>query len=420
MNPFLGQVIDQKYRLESLLGQGGMGSVYRAHDLTLDRPVAIKVLHPQLAAQPQFRQRFLLEARAAAQLDHPSIIKIYDFAAREDQYYMVMEYVAGRSLAFYLHQLDEQGQILPLREVLSLMAQVADGLAYAHRRGVVHRDIKPDNILIKLLDDPERPDEAPLRAVTTDFGLAKLLQGGAQTQTGAFMGTLSYMAPEQTLSQPVDGRADIYSVGVMLFQLATGRLPFDISTPTDAVVKHLQATPPTPQSLRPDLPAAIAQLIEQAMARDPLMRFQSADTLASRIRAAAADLDNAQLAALEAGPAVNSLLHLSAAAQTTQPPATPPEAPATPEPRQSAAPHLSLTLDMARRTLPPGQAHPMQVRLLNEGDGVEEVNLSVSGLPADWISLPAAPLSIGADQEITPTLTLHPPPTPRPVCTLSG
>lgn len=409
MNPFPGQVIDQKYRLESLLGQGGMGSVYRAHDLTLDRPVAIKVLHPQLATQPQFRQRFLLEARAAAQLDHPSIIKIYDFAAREDQYYMVMEYVAGRSLAFYLHQLDEQGQILPLREVLSLMAQVADGLAYAHRRGVVHRDIKPDNILIKLLDDPERPDEAPLRAVTTDFGLAKLLQGGAQTQTGAFMGTLSYMAPEQTLSQPVDGRADIYAMGVMLFQLATGRLPFDISTPTDAVVKHLQATPPTPQSLRPDLPVAMVQLIEQAMARDPLARFQSADTLALRVRAVAASLDNAQLASLEAGPAVNSLLNLSAAAEKTQPPVAPP--PAAPKPRQPAAtPHLSLTLDKARRTLPPGQTQPMQLRLLNEGEGVEEVMLSISGLSADWISLPAAPLSIDPEQEITVTLTWRPPP----------
>lgn len=249
----IGQQLDH-YRIDRLVGSGGMGSVYQAFDLNLARPVALKVMHAQYAAQPEFQRRFQQEAQAIARLSHPSIVNIYQFGRRQGYWYIVMEYIVGLSLGAYIKQLAQRRQVVALGETLDLIAQVAEALGYAHWQGVVHRDVKPDNILIQRLERPWHPDGLPLRAVVTDFGLAKLLQGGVDTQADIMLGTLPYMSPEQVTGDSLDGRSDLYALGVVLYQLATGKLPFDIKSPTDAVIKHLNENPPEPPQPSPRFP----------------------------------------------------------------------------------------------------------------------------------------------------------------------
>lgn len=289
MTDLMGQRIEQ-YRIDAMLGEGGMGAVYRAYDVHLHRPVALKVMHGSLASRPEFQQRFMQEARAAARLDHPSIVKIFDFGMTQSVLYMVMEYIAGGSLASYIDEMRERQQVVRLDEALSLLAQVADALGYAHRQGVIHRDVKPDNVLIKQLDEVRGPGNLPLRPVVTDFGLAKLLEGGVDTRTGSFMGTLAYMSPEQALGKPLDGRSDLYSLGVILYQLSTGRLPFEITSPTEAVRKHMSDQPLPPREANPELPDAVARLAARAVAKEPADRFQSGHEMAEAMRAASAGL----------------------------------------------------------------------------------------------------------------------------------
>jgi hypothetical protein len=295
MMNLVGRQIDN-YRVDLLLGEGGMGSVYRAQDVNLARPVALKVMHPQFANQPEFRQRFLQEAQAAARLgDHPSIVNIYDFGHEGNVFYMVMEYVPGSSLGTYIKHVQQNQQVVKLSESLLVLAQVADALGYAHRSKVIHRDIKPDNVLLKPMPDAGKKPGLPVRAVVTDFGLAKLLEGGVQTRTGTFMGTLPYMSPEQCLGRPLDGRSDLYSLGIMLFQLATGQLPFDIKSPTEAVVKHINEPPPAPQSIRPGVPESVAAVIEKSIAKKPSERYQTGEDMAAALRDAAGGLTDADV-----------------------------------------------------------------------------------------------------------------------------
>jgi serine/threonine protein kinase len=299
----------ENYRIDSLLGEGGMGAVYRAHDLNLARPVALKVMHPHFARQPEFQRRFLQEAQAAARLgDHPSIVNIYNYGHQPNLSYMVMEFVPGASLGTYIKHVQENNQVVKLSETLHTLAQVADALAYAHRQGVIHRDIKPDNVLLKPLDEPDSKDGLPVRAVVTDFGLAKLLEGGVETRTGTFMGTLPYMSPEQCLGKDLDGRSDLYSLGIMLFQLATGQLPFDIKSPTDAVLKHINEEPPSPQEIRPGVPSGVAAVIEKSIAKDPAKRYQKGDEMAAGLRAAAAGLTDADVTRFAPAQTVISLV----------------------------------------------------------------------------------------------------------------
>jgi hypothetical protein len=273
-----------------------MGSVYRAQDVNLARPVALKVMHPQFANQPEFRQRFLQEAQAAARLgDHPSIVNIYDFGHQDSIFYMVMEYVPGSSLGTYIKHAQENQQVVKLSETLMVLAQVADALGFAHQAGVIHRDIKPDNVLLKPKAEAGKGPGLPVRAVVTDFGLAKLLEGGVQTRTGTFMGTLPYMSPEQCLGRDLDGRSDLYSLGIMLYQLATGQLPFDIKSPTDAVVKHINEPPPPPQSIRPGVPESVATVIQKSIAKKVADRYQSGEEMAAALRDAAGGLTDADV-----------------------------------------------------------------------------------------------------------------------------
>jgi eukaryotic-like serine/threonine-protein kinase len=292
----IGQQIEH-YEIVEVIGGGGMGTVYRAYDINLARPVAIKIMHRQFADRPEFQQRFQQEAQAAARLNHPSIVAVYHFGRQPGLLYIVMTYVQGLSLGAYLKQLAQRNQVVKLNETLTLLAQVADALGYAHRQGVVHRDVKPDNIIITRLDRPDRPDEPPLRAVMTDFGLAKLLEGGIETQSGTFMGTLPYMSPEQVMAKPLDGRSDLYSLGVILYQLTTGQLPFNIKTPTEAVMKHLHEMPPLPQTIQPGLPADVGEVILKALAKKPAERYQTGGELAQALRRLTHEIDAEVVAA---------------------------------------------------------------------------------------------------------------------------
>ena len=284
-----GRLIEH-YRIDGVLGQGGMGTIYRATDVNLMRPVAVKVMHAGLAEDPAFQERFQQEARAAARLDHPSIVRVYHFGREGGLLYIVMELVGGLSLGAYLRQLADLNQVVRLEETLVLIAQAADALGYAHRQGIIHRDIKPDNILVKRLDRPDRPGDPPLRAMVTDFGLARLLEADQDSQTGLMMGTLPYMSPEEVLDLPIDGRSDIYSLGVVLYQLATGKLPLDIKSPERAMQAHQYEEVPAPRAVHAGVPAAVETIIMRALARRAENRHQTAEALAVEIRQAAGQL----------------------------------------------------------------------------------------------------------------------------------
>ena len=285
----------EHYRLEALIDQGGMGAVYRGVDENLARPVAVKVMNEELAAHPDFQKRFQQEAQAAARLQHPSIVHIYDSGETEGSSYIVMELIPGLSLGDYMKQLAGRNQIIRLEETLTLTAQVAEALGYAHRKGVIHLDVKPDNILVKELDQEASADTPPLRAVLTDFGLAKLQEANPDIEDGERIGTLNYMSPEQLLEQAVDGRSDLYSLGVVLFQMATGQLPFLIKSPSDAVYKHVHQTPPIPHELFPGLPLSLGQVIWKALAKKPADRYQTGEEMARALRQVAANLADEDL-----------------------------------------------------------------------------------------------------------------------------
>ena len=282
MTSLIGQTINNRYKLEALLGDGGMGAVYRAYDLNLDRQVAIKLMHAQFARRSEFRARLIQEAQTAARLDHPSVVQVYDFGNSEAGLFIAMEYVGGGSLRNHLKRLQTMQKYLPLPQSLQIVAQIADALDYAHRRGIVHRDIKPGNVLLKRLSRPDAPGEQPFRAMLTDFGLVKLQEGSNMTQTGATLGTPTYMPPEQCAGEELDGRTDIYSLGVILYELVTNRLPFAMKTLTEALAIHAKGEmPPGVRSIRTDLPAIVDAIVTKAMAKNREDRYAMAISEAS-------------------------------------------------------------------------------------------------------------------------------------------
>lgn len=255
------------YEILGQIARGGMSEVYRGRHTRLERMVAIKILPVSLAAEQDFRERFTREAQGVATLQHPNIVQVYDFGDLQNTYYMVMEFINGRDLGSIMR---ETGP-LPLKHTLNLLKQIAAALDYAHARGIVHRDIKPSNVMV---ENEPIPGNTYARAVLTDFGIAKLRSGDTgATKTGMLMGTLNYMAPEQIRSSgQVDGRADVYALGVMTYQLLTGKLPFDAENPGALMLSHIQTPAPDPRLLKPDLPAHIALGLLRALEKDPALR----------------------------------------------------------------------------------------------------------------------------------------------------
>jgi serine/threonine-protein kinase len=257
------------YEVLELLGRGGMAEVYKGRHPRLDRTVAIKILPSSLASDASFRQRFEQEAKAVAALRHPNIVQMFDFGDVEGLYYMVMEYIDGIDLSRHMNEINS----MDLVEIRAIVNDVASALDYAHRQGLVHRDVKPSNVMLQ--EKPGSSEKPVLSAFLTDFGIAKILGSNTgATETGMMMGTLDYMAPEQIrVSRQVDGRADTYAVGVMVYRMVTGELPFKGEHPSTVMLGHLQDPPPDPRKLVPDLPESIAAAILRAMDKDPKERF---------------------------------------------------------------------------------------------------------------------------------------------------
>ncbi len=267
----VGKLLGGKYELQERIGRGGMAEVYRAYHAALDRNVAIKILHPFLGEDPAFKDRFESEARNVARLRHPNIVQVYDFEhdTTRDLYYMVMEYIDGASLRARLLSLEFEGQRLTIPESINITRQLASALAYAHSRGMIHRDIKPGNIMF----------DSEGRVVLTDFGIARIISGPNMTASGSMVGTPAYMSPEQGLGQSGDNRSDIYSLGIVLYQMVTGTIPYDADTPIAVVLKHVNDPLPPPSGLNPDIPEGLERILYKALAKSPAERYQNVEEM---------------------------------------------------------------------------------------------------------------------------------------------
>jgi serine/threonine-protein kinase len=254
------RIFSERYELNHLIARGGMAEVYRAHDRLLDRPVALKVLFPELSVDRSFVERFRREAQAAANLSHPNIVPVFDWGEDTGTYFIVMEFIDGRPLSAIL----KASGPLSADRTADIGAHVAAALGYAHKHGVIHRDVKPGNVLIT--------DEGQVKV--TDFGIARAINTEESlTQTGAVMGTATYFSPEQAEGMGVDSRSDIYSLGVVLFEMATGRPPFLGDTPVAVASKHVRDHPPAPRELNPSIPPTFEAIILKAMAKNPEHRY---------------------------------------------------------------------------------------------------------------------------------------------------
>jgi serine/threonine-protein kinase len=276
--PQPGDLIADRYELEELVGSGGMSSVFRACDVQLDRRVAIKILHEHYAEDPEYLERFRREAQLVARLSHPNIVTVIDRGQDHGRQYIVFEHVEGENLK----ELVLRTGRLPIRRALELALAVADGLAFAHDQGLVHRDVKPQNVLLSREGDVK----------VTDFGIARSLDvEHGVTQTGTVLGTGEYLAPEQASGRPVSPATDVYSLGVVLWELLAGDVPFAGENFVAVALRHVNEPPPSLLERRPDVSPRLAAAVERALAKDPARRFPSMAALARELRACLAGLD---------------------------------------------------------------------------------------------------------------------------------
>src|SRR5512142_2804445 len=264
IDPLIDHVFDGRYRIERKLGAGGMADVYLAEDQELGRRVAIKILNDRHAADDSFVERFRREAKNAAGLSHPNIVSIYDRGEAEGTYYIAMEYLDGRSLK----ELIVARGAAPAKVAVDYERQILAAVGFAHRHGIIHRDIKPHNVLVG-------PGG---RLKVTDFGIAR--SGASQmTEVGSIIGTAQYLSPEQARGAPVDQTSDLYAVGVVLYEMLTGQVPFTGDTPLEIAMKHLSEVPVPPSQLRPEVPRDLDSVVLRALAKDPHERYRSAEEM---------------------------------------------------------------------------------------------------------------------------------------------
>jgi serine/threonine-protein kinase len=284
-NTIVGKIFAGKYRIESLLGEGGMARVYKATHQTIDKPVVIKLMHPHLSAREKETslKRFELEIKVSAKLNHPNLVSVYDGGVLNNRPYLVMEYIRGQSLREY----STSRGALKIDDAIKIVSQICAGLQEAHNEGIVHRDLKPENIMLR--EQADRPDWVKI----VDFGIAHLKQGGGHklTATGVAIGTVDYMSPEYLSDKPIDQRADVYAVGVILFELLTGKCPFESESCEAVMAKHLWTTPMPPSSMRNDMSAgcALDRIVEKALEKDPADRFQSTGDMRKALQDAKAN-----------------------------------------------------------------------------------------------------------------------------------
>ena len=335
-------VLSNQYVLERELGRGGMGVVFLARDLKLDRLVAIKALPLHLADDERVRERFLREARTAARLSHPNIVPIHRADEIDGRVFFVMGFVDGESLA---ERVQVRGA-LPPAEVIALLRDVAAALHEAHRLGIVHRDVKPENILI---------DNRTGRAMVTDFGIARVVEAAPLTATGLLLGTVQYMSPEQVVGEAVDARSDVYSLGVVAFHALTARFPFQSESASAVLVAHVTKAPPKLRDVAPSIPAPLAEIVDRCLAKDPAARFQSAGEVADAlselsevVRRAPAPAREVLLSDREA----RDVWDRAASLQAQQTGAVTPIAPPLPRDseRQPLSPSSSYRLDVVRES----------------------------------------------------------------------
>ncbi|HEU6445607.1 MAG TPA: Stk1 family PASTA domain-containing Ser/Thr kinase, partial [Gaiellaceae bacterium] len=272
----INTLFDGRYRILRRLGSGGMANVYLAQDEELGRHVAIKILNDRHASDDSFVERFRREAKNAAGLSHPNIVSIYDRGEAEGTYYIAMEYLEGRSLK---DRIVAEGP-LPIDAAIDAARQILRALGFAHRGGVVHRDVKPHNVLLA-------QDSGERRYKVTDFGISRT-SASQMTEAGSIVGTAQYLSPEQARGAPVDQRSDIYSVGIVLYELLTGKLPFTGETPLEIAMKHLSEIPKPPSSLRPEVTPDLDMVVLRALAKDPAERFESAEEMDEELARVAA------------------------------------------------------------------------------------------------------------------------------------
>src|SRR6516165_7423417 len=311
------------YRLRSVLGRGGMSVVYQAENPRLGAVIALKVLAPELATDDVFRARFLEESRIAASLNHPNVIPIYDTGSYGGLLYIAMRYVSGTDLR---QMLKKRGRLIPY-VALSLTAQAARALDAAHRRGLVHRDVKPGNLLIERGDDDDDPDHVYL----ADFGITKhAMSRSGMTATGQFLGTVDYVAPEQIQGMSVLGQADQYSLGCVVYECLTGRVPFEKDLDAAIIFAHVTESPTTPTALRPDLPPAVDEVFARVLAKQPGDRYASCREFIEAMRVALGGLaaDPRTLGSLDiAGAAPAGGTQGNIATEAFRPPEVPHELP---------------------------------------------------------------------------------------------
>ncbi len=269
-----GKSLNNRYLIEEMLGQGGMSAVFKATDPNLKRVVAVKMIHSHLSNNPDFVRRFEEEAAAVAQLRHPGIIQVYDFSQDDDVYYMVLEFVPGETIQDHLKRLNASGRRLSTAKAIEYMANICDAVDYAHQRGMIHRDIKPANLMLNTLG----------QVILMDFGIAKIVGGQTHTATGAVVGTAMYMSPEQIKGERPDKRTDIYSLGVTLFEMVSGRPPFEAESAMTLMMMHINDPVPNLKNINPDVPDELVAVIDKALAKDPNERYQTAAQMAAALR----------------------------------------------------------------------------------------------------------------------------------------
>jgi len=271
---WVGKTIGDRYKMEALLGQGGMSAVYRASDPNLRRMVAIKLIHTHLSSDPNFIGRFKEEAAAVARLRHPNIVQVHDFNIDSETYYMVMEYLVGETLQARLKRLNAAQRHMPVSEAVRLCTQVCDAAGYAHNHELVHRDIKPANIMLNVNG----------QAILMDFGIVKIVGGDYHTATGATIGTAMYMSPEQIRSERIDDRADIYSLGVTLYEMISGHPPYQADSALTLMMMVLNDPLPDLRDIREGVPVALLAVVEKALAKEPSERFQTMAEMAAALQ----------------------------------------------------------------------------------------------------------------------------------------